>query len=391
MFTPETYGIAVSTALVSTVCWGSWSVCLVLSNGMISFEGFYVDMSIGIAILSTVLALTLGLVPGEGAASRTFFDDFDGSIPYDALLEAAIAGVIFNIANIGLSKSITLVGLAVAFPLGIGTALVVGTMLNYALHPEKNDIGWLVLGMLLALAAICCVSVVQMLKDKELGLAPDSSSESESENSSGSEVEMRPGSPSARQEPKAHNPSFARKIALCIASGLLMGFWSPLVTVAMKSGMTPYMELLCFSYAILLSTFVLLRLFLRCPLEGGPAQDTKPLVRDYRKASCQAHFLGLLGGMIWDMGAAANAIAGASTALNFATSYGIGQAAPMMGVLWGLLYFQEFAGTSYKVKLLLALVLLLFVTAIVFIALSATSAAEALEEALSENSTNSTE
>jgi len=166
-------------------------------------------------------------------------------------------------------------------------------------------------------------------------------------------------------------PSFLRKITICVVSGLLMGFWSPVASVAMSNGMTPYCELLFFSYAILGSTFLLLRMALLCPLQGGASQPLKPLVDAYRKAPFNVHLLGLAGGLVWDVGAAANAIAGASSALNFATSYGIGQAAPMMGVLWGLLYFKEFEGTSYRVKLLLALVLSLFIAAIVLIAVSA--------------------
>lgn len=385
MFTPQTYRHAVATALMSTVCWGSWSVCLVHSSGKIPFEGFYVNYAIGIAAFSTLLAFTLGLVPGhEGHGDRVLFDDFDGSIPAASFLEAFAAGVIFNIANIGLSKSITLVGLTVAFPLGIGTALVVGTLVNYALFPAKNDIAWLSLGVATAFAAICCVSLVQMLKDRELAARQYGGKDSESKEESKAEQAAGPGEDVKEEEDMkvqvvaeqtssalVQQPSLLRKLALCVTSGLLMGFWSPVASVAMSSGMTPYCELLVFSYAVLLSTFVLLRMALLCPLEGGPSQPLGPLVESYRKASFSVHMLAVLGGMIWDVGAAANAIAGDSAALNFATSYGIGQAAPMMGVLWGLLYFKEFDGTSYRIKLLLGLVLALFVGAIVLIALSA--------------------
>lgn len=406
MFTPQTYSHAVATALMSTVCWGSWSVCLVHSSGKIPFEGFYVNYAIGIAAFSTLLAFTLGLVPGhEGHGDRVLFDDFDGSIPAASFLEAFAAGVIFNIANIGLSKSITLVGLTVAFPLGIGTALVVGTLVNYALFPAKNDIAWLSLGVATAFAAICCVSLVQMLKDRELaarqcggkdseckdhscasvgqGAAaekslPERAASSQAEQAAGPGADVKDEEDVkvqvvAEQTSSAlvQQPSLLRKLALCVTSGLLMGFWSPVASVAMSSGMTPYCELLVFSYAVPLSTFVLLRMALLCPLEGGPSQPLGPLVESYRKASFNVHMLAVLGGMIWDVGAASNAIAGDSAALNFATSYGIGQAAPMMGVLWGLLYFKEFDGTSFRIKLLLGLVLALFVGAIVLIALSA--------------------
>eukprot|EP00929_Paragymnodinium_shiwhaense_P020015 TRINITY_DN13478_c0_g1_i1.p1 TRINITY_DN13478_c0_g1~~TRINITY_DN13478_c0_g1_i1.p1 ORF type:complete len:428 (-),score=89.25 TRINITY_DN13478_c0_g1_i1:807-2090(-) len=425
MFTPETYPVAVITALVSTICWGSWSVCLVHSAGKIRFEGFYIDYSIGIAAFSTLLAFTLGMIPGEDEAARTFFDDFDGSIPAAAFLEAFAAGLIFNIANIGLTKSITLIGLTVAFPLCIGTALVVGTLVNYAIFPEKNEAGLLIFGVLLAFAGICCVSVVQMLKDMELAAAAEASYKQETSPDQDANVAVEGGKPSAAAAPASGNvngnaealenseetatgapaasasngqeaatgedaaavrpedvsvgsttsktptASLTRKLTLAVLSGLLMGLWSPVASVAMSSGMTPYCEVLFFSYAVLVSSFVLLRFVLLCPLEGGPSQPVKPLVDDYRNASCKAHILGLLGGVIWDIGTAANAIAGSAAVLNFATSYGIGQAAPMVGVLWGLIYFCEFAGTSFKVKGLLALTLVLFVFAIILIAMSA--------------------
>ena len=42
-----------------------------------------------------------------------------------------MGGVVFNAANILLSAAIAVAGMAVAFPVGIGLALVLGVLINY--------------------------------------------------------------------------------------------------------------------------------------------------------------------------------------------------------------------------------------------------------------------
>ena len=48
------------------------------------------------------------------------------------------AGGIFNLANMLLVAAISISGLAVAFPVGIGLALVIGVIWNYILRPAGN-------------------------------------------------------------------------------------------------------------------------------------------------------------------------------------------------------------------------------------------------------------
>lgn len=58
-----------------------------------------------------------------------------------------------NVANLLLVAAIDVAGLAVAFPISIGIALVEGVVLSYALQP-KGDVRYLGIGIALAIAAV---------------------------------------------------------------------------------------------------------------------------------------------------------------------------------------------------------------------------------------------
>ncbi len=83
-------------------------------------------------------ALALGFTLGSfGGAGFSFLADLRGA---DArhILYALLAGIIFNVANLLLVAAIEIAGLAVAFPIGIGLALVVGALMNYLISPRGN-------------------------------------------------------------------------------------------------------------------------------------------------------------------------------------------------------------------------------------------------------------
>src|SRR5256885_17035827 len=78
------------------------------------------------------------------------------------------------------------------------------------------------------------------------------------------------------------------------------------------------------------------------------------------------HLLGLLGGVIWGTGTVFNVVAGKAT--TFAISYAIGQSAPMVAALWGLLAWKEFVGSGSRAKLYLALMFVFYGLAILLVA-----------------------
>jgi glucose uptake protein len=206
-----------------------------------------------------------------------------------------LGGAVFNIANILLVAAIAMAGLAVAFPVSIGTALVLGTILTYLVQRSGNPL-LLFLGVAMALVAI----IADALAYKEVG--------------SGKLLVEK------------------KSLVICIVSGLLMGSWSPFTAASMAEGagqLTPYTSIVFFTLGAFASTFLFNTYFMRKPLVGEPVT-----FQGYFEGGVSWHLLGLVGGFIWSLGTAFNLIAG--RAVGFAAAYAIGQSSPMVAALWGI-------------------------------------------------------
>lgn len=149
MFIVDSYFIAVLLCIITMICWGSWGNTQKLAGKTWRYELFYWDYTIGILVFSLIMALTLG---SFGEAGRSFIPDLQQA-ETAMLLSAIIGGVIFNASNILLSASVSMAGLAVAFPLGVGLALVLGVINNYIGAP-KGDPVTLFLGVALIVVAV---------------------------------------------------------------------------------------------------------------------------------------------------------------------------------------------------------------------------------------------
>src|SRR5487761_1797784 len=148
MFTPHTFSTALLMIITSAICWGSWANTY---KGVKNyrFELFYWDYAIGIFLLSLILAFTMGSLHGGPSSFLVNLETASrGNIIY-----ALIGGAIFNLANLLLVAGIDMAGLAVAFPVSIGIALVVGVVLSYALQPKGNAL-FLAIGVACALVAV---------------------------------------------------------------------------------------------------------------------------------------------------------------------------------------------------------------------------------------------
>src|SRR5690348_2604627 len=146
MILPTTYGAALILLIISMVCWGSWANTLKLVDERWRFELFYFDYSFGVLVASIVAAFTFGMLGPD----MTFQDRLLVAGHLKQLF-AFLGGVIFNLANMLLVAAIGIAGLAVAFPVGIGLALVIGVVLNYVINPQGNP--WLLFGGLLLVLA----------------------------------------------------------------------------------------------------------------------------------------------------------------------------------------------------------------------------------------------
>jgi len=289
---------------LSMICWGSWANTFKLTRG-VRFELFYWDYALGMAATSLLLATLLDMPSATGGG-------FPGSLvtaSTPALGKAAVAGVVFNLANLLLVAAIAVAGLAVAFPVAIGTALIVGTALTFFVD-HKGAPQLIALGVALAAVAIICCATAYRAQARELTVT-------------------------------------RRGVIICLVSGLLMASWAPLAASSMRADgggvaagtLTPLASLAVFAVAALVSTLPFNWYFMRRPLLGVPVS-----IRDYGAGGVRWHLLGLLGGAIWAVGTAANLVAGNS--VGFAVSYAIGQSAPLVASLWGIFVWREFAGAS---------------------------------------------
>jgi glucose uptake protein len=321
MFTPHSLSAALIMMITSAICWGSWANTF---KGVKSyrFELFYWDYAIGIFLISLILGHTMGMTnSGPDNLVHNIHSTGASNVVY-----ALIGGALFNLANLLLVAAIDMAGLAVAFPVSIGIALVVGVVLSYALQPKGN-------AALLACGVICALIAV-ILDGKAYGsLAVAGRSISK------------------------------KSLVTCVVSGILMGLWAPFMTHAMTRGnpLGPYSAAIFLTMGALLSCFIWNIYFMKHPLVGDPVS-----FGGFFHAPASGHLLGLLGGFIWGVGTVFNLVAASFTGV--AISYAIGQSAPMVAALWGILVWKEFEGSGSKAKLYLVLMFVFYGLAILLVA-----------------------
>ncbi|HVI08406.1 MAG TPA: GRP family sugar transporter [Candidatus Binatia bacterium] len=321
MFTPSSLSMALAMMIVSAVCWGSWANTYKGVKGY-RFELFYWDYAAGIFLISLILALTLG---STGHDSSSFLNNVHAAGWWN-IVNALIGGAQFNLANLLLVAAIDMAGLAVAFPISIGIALVVGVVLSYALQPKGNPI-FLAVG-------VACALVAVVLDGKAYG----------SMSGAGRSVSKK-------------------SVITCVVSGILMGLWAPFMTHAMTrgNGLGPYSAAVFLTLGALLSCFVWNVYFMKHPLVGEPVSFS-----GFFRGPASGHLLGLFGGAVWGVGTVFNLVAASFTGV--AISYAIGQSAPMVAALWGVLAWKEFDNAGSKAKIYLALMFVFYGLAIFLVA-----------------------
>jgi glucose uptake protein len=320
----ESYPVAVMMCVITMLCWGSWANTQKLASKEWRFQLFYWDYAIGVLVLALILAFTLG---STGSGGRGFLADLqqaDGKW----LGSAFLGGVIFNLSNILLVAAIDIAGMAVAFPVGVGLALVLGVITTY-LATQEGNAPMLALGV----AGIAVAIILDALAYKRLAA-------------------------SGQKTP-------VKGIVISIAAGVLMGFFykyvaqamgkiDPVTKVLEAGKLSPYTAIVLFSVGLLLSNFVWNTLMMVKPLSGDPV----PLGDYFTKGNPRLHLVGILGGVIWNVGMSFSIIA--STKAGAALSYGLGQGATMIGALWGVFIWKEFKGAPPGTNKLLAAMFLFY-------------------------------
>jgi glucose uptake protein len=317
MFVVQSLPAAIVFCIITMLGWGSWANTQKLAGKeKWPFELFYWDYAIGVFLFSLVFAHTFGMFGDAGMSTRANMH----SIDFGFAIPALISGAIFNLSNILLVVGIDAAGMSVAFPVGVGLALVIGTVESYIGAP-KGDPALLFGGVALIVLAMIFSAVAH----------------------------------SRLPHSGAKNPR--RGLIYSVFAGCIMGFFYPQLmrsispnfnsTEILPGMLTPYTALVFFGVGVLVSNILWNTIFMRA---GGQTYS------GYFKGSARLHFIGILGGCIWMIALSFNVLA--SSVAGPAISYALGQGATLVAALWGLLIWHEFRsarpGTGKFIALMLA-------------------------------------
>jgi glucose uptake protein len=327
MLIVDSYAVAVGLCIVTMLCWGSWANTLKLASREWPFPLYYWDYALGLVLTSAILGLTLGSVGSEGRGFVADLTQADGA----RLRSALLGGVVFNLANLLIVAAIDVAGLAVAFPVAIGLALVLGVVVNYVATPLGDPV-LLFGGVALVVAAI----LVDARAYAKL--------------------------PSARG-------ATLKGLALSVLSGVLMGFFYRFVASSMverprdpePGRLTAYTAMFVFTLGVLLSNFLWNTVFMYRPVSGAPTAYGEY----FSKGSPRLHLIGVLGGLIWCVGMTMSLIA--ADQAGFAISYGLGQGATMVAAAWGVFVWKEFEDAPSGTGRLIGAMFALFITGLAMI------------------------
>ena len=332
MFVVESYATAVFFCIVTMLCWGSWANAQKAVGQRWRFELFYWDYVLGVVLAALLFAFTLGSM---GSSGRAFLPDLAQANPAN-IGSALLGGVVFNAANILLVAAIALSGMAVAFPVGIGLALVLGVVVNYVAQPAGNPAA-----LFLGVAFIAAAIVLDALAYGRL--------------------------------PSEKNTQRGKGLLLAVLCGILMGYFyrfvaaampSPEQFAAMPSGkLSPYTAMVVFSLGVLLSNFVLNTAIMVRPFSGSPVPFS-----DYFRGTARDHLWGIVGGMIWAVGMMLSIVAAGKA--SFAVSYGLGQGATMVAAFWGVFIWREFRDAPRGTGRLLGLMFAAYIAGLALVIIS---------------------
>lgn len=330
MYIIESYPIAVLMSIITMMCWGSWANTQKLASKEWSFPLFYWDYTLGIILLTLIFGFTLG---STGDSGQAFWQNLMQAAP-KATLWALLGGVVFNIANLLLVAAIDIAGMAIAFPIGIGIALVLGVFNNYVPNPAAYNSMYLFAGVGMVTLAI----ILNATAYKKV----------------------------------SQNGKSTRGIVISMIAGVLMSFFYRFVADSMSTDLvqietgkfTPYAAVFVFSLGIFLSSFVFNYYFMKRPVSGQPVTFQVY----FKQGSPKLHTVGILGGMIWALGMMLSIMAGDKA--GYAISYGLGQGATLVAAIWGVFVWKEFKDAPKGTHVLIVLMFVCFVAGLALIIIS---------------------
>lgn len=323
MYLPQQFGVALIFMIVTMLFWGSWAN-VAKADSTWRFELLYWDYAFGVLVTSFLFAITMGSLGHDGLS---FWQDLK-HIHESTLFKALISGAIFDLSNFLIIAAIAVAGLAVAFPIGIGLALVLGTIFSYFINKQGSPF-FIFLGVGLVLVAIVLTALAYKKK---------------------------------QSQENAQVGSIAKGVWLAIIGGVLMSFFYPFLASALQGTdpFTPYTATFFFGVGLFVANFAVNAVFMKMPIHGEPLA-----FKQYFQGTLKQHSLGLFGGFLWCTALALNLIA--STQVGPAIAFALGQGATLIAAIWGVFIWREFSKTQ-GVTGLLSFMFLFYLAGLVSIA-----------------------
>lgn len=342
MILPQTYGAALFVLILGLVCLGSWASAYKMA-GKYRYELFYVDFALGALVLAMIYALTVGNLGFDGFS---FMDDLSHSGKRQWFL-GFVAGVVFNLGNMLLLSSVSVSGMAVAFPAAFGMAMIASTTIKMLSGPAGNST-LLLTGCALLFLAI----VMDALAFNTLGVLRH-------------EVLARAGKAKSTRRPVTF-----KGVLLAAIGGLLLGAYLPLLDSAREGdvGVGPYTLTVLFAMGVFASTLVYSIFFINLPVQGDPVEPV-----EFLKAGLGSHAKGILAGAVWCTGTLALWVAGATADLmkdSQVLVFWLSQGAPLVAAVLGLVVWKEFRDGDMRVKAMSVLMLLLFASGLALLSMA---------------------
>lgn len=347
MILPHSFTAAILLLIAAFVCLGSWAALFKATGKGWRFELFYYDFAVGAIALAILTAYTLGTL-----GSDLSFSDRMMVAGRTAQGMLAGAGFIFNLGNMLLLASVSLVGMAAAFPLSIGVALIVTSFWNF----HAANFFTLVAGIILLFASVTVDGSAARLRDiallrARLAANPD---------------------PKHRQRPLKSRRT-GKGILTAVLGGILMGFVMPIANRGLGGdlGLGPYAAILMFAIGMVISTIIFNFYFLNISIEGASAG-----FGGYFRGRPGQHFLGFASGGILILGLLAAMLAATvpeATGMHPALKSAVPGACVILAVVWGAGTWHEFAKGSRAAKAAIAVATLLYACGLALFSVSIAS------------------
>lgn len=328
-FTPS-IPLAFLMLFITMFCWSSWANAL-KKCGNWRFEAFYWDFAWSIIFWTIVLSVILGGFSSSGWMPFQFINSL-AHLSLSGVAWALFGGFVWGLGNILLVVAMTLAGMAVAFPLSLGLALVVGTFLAYITNPSATqNPQFLFIGLIFVTLAVIANGLAYKFKEAK----------------------------------STQNKNLKRGIVVSIICGLLISLFPFPFNYSFKEGLNGYEGALFMTVGGGLATLLLLPILMRRPLV--PKQ--KPIgFSEYRNAKKKWHIWGIFAGLIWSIGTVFNLVVASLPSFSVAIAYTLGQCAPMIAALWGIFVWKEFKGAPANSYRFLGLMFVLFILGIISLA-----------------------